>query len=327
MGTMRGRRAFITGITGQDGHYLTQLLEARGTEVLGISRRAARVGNATIREVDVTDTNAVRSIISDFAPDECYHLAAYHRSSAVATHLSESQEELEHLRVNLFATHGLIEALAELRPSCKLLLAGSCHMFGAVETEMQSEATPFMPNSPYGITKVAAWQFAKLYRERRGLFCAMAILYNHESPLRGPTFVTARIAEGAARIACDQAGELVLGDLSARVDWGFAGDYAAAMWRMLQHDKPEDFVVASGQLHTVQDFVQLAFDHVGIDWRRHVREQGTMHKPVHSGVYHGDISKIRAKLGWTPSTDLATIAASMVDHHLAKIRTARGTSA
>jgi GDPmannose 4,6-dehydratase len=315
---MIAQRALITGASGQDGYYLAKLLRNKGIEVLGVDRRTSSLEGVTVRSVDITDVSALRELIREFAPDECYHLAAYHRSSAVATHLSEAEEESEYLRSNLAATHHLMQMLRELRASCKLFLAGSCHMFGEVRLSPQSEATPFNPNSPYGITKVAAWHFARMYRERRLLFCAMGILYNHESPRRGPDFVTTRIAQGVAEIVRKKRESLVIGNLAALVDWGFAGDYVEAMWRMLQHDEPDDFIVASGELHSVQDFVEVAFTHVGLDWRQYVRQQQGVHTPVQLGVYHGDISKIRAKLGWKPTTDFKSIVTMMVDHHLAQ---------
>jgi GDPmannose 4,6-dehydratase len=310
------RRALVTGASGQDGYYLSRLLRERGTEVLAIDR-AAVSGDPEVRVLDVTDRRAMRAVIEEFAPHEFYHLAAYHRSSAVAPELSDLDEEREYVRVNFLTTQDLLHALRELCPSCRLFLAGSCHMFGAVQSELQDEATPFVPNSAYGITKVASWHLAKMYRERGLLFCSMGILYNHESPRRGPGFVTTRIAQGVAEIVRKERDHLVVGNLAARVDWGFAGDYVEAMWRMLQHDEADDFVVASGALHRVQDFIEIAFGHVGLDWRAYVREDAGVHRAVHAGVYHGDTAKIRAKLGWRPATSFEQLVRMMVDHHLA----------
>lgn len=312
---MVGKRALITGISGQDGFYLAELLAQKGMEVLGIDQTAVPVAGAQVRTLDVTNSAALRDLIANFAPDECYHLAAYHRSSSVAV-ASERDDEQRNLAVNLSATHSLLRAIIELRPSCRVFIAGSCHMFGTVASSPQTEQTPFQPNSPYGIAKVAVCQLARMYRQRRLLFCSMGILYNHESPRRSPDFVSSRIARSVVEILRKKRSELVLGSLTAQVDWGFAGDYVEAMWRMLQHDQGDDFIVASGSLHRVQDFVELAFQHVGLDWRRYVKEDAATYRPVQCGVYQGDITKIRNVLGWKPTTELPALVAMMVDHEL-----------
>jgi GDPmannose 4,6-dehydratase len=309
------KRALITGISGQDGRYLASLLSRRGIEVLGVDLHPATVEGAVVRAVDITDARAIRTIVEEFAPDECYHFAAYHRSSALRTERADEEED-NYVRVNFVATHRLLQALRSARPSCRFFLAGSCHMFGAVETMPQTEATPYLPNSAYGITKLAAWNFAKMYRDRGDLFCSLGILFNHESPLRALDFVTARIARGVAEIVHKKRDHLVIGNLAAQVDWGFVGDYVDAMRRILQHDEPDEFIIASGSLHTVGEFVAAAFEHVGLDWRAYVREDPGVHKPVQPGTYHGDISKIRTKLGWEPTTPFASLVAMMVDHHL-----------
>ena len=294
--------------------------------MLGLDREVSTCTGFSAQAIDITDPDELRSVIQRFAPDECYHLAAHHRSSAATTEdaLSEANDEREHIRVNLLATLRLLQLLREIRPSCRVFLAGSCHMFGAVRSSIQTESTPFCPHASYGITKVAAWHFAKSYRERGLLFCSMGILYNHESPRRASHFLSARIAQGVVDIVKRRTDHLVVGNLSAAVDWGFAGDYVDAMWRMLQHEEPDDFIVASGELHRVKDFVELAFEHVGLDWHSYVRQDSSVYRPVHDGVYHGDISKIRQRLGWTPTTSFKALVGMMVDDRLSRDERARG---
>jgi GDPmannose 4,6-dehydratase len=307
------RRALITGASGQDGHYLARHLTGRRREVLGVSRRmpAEPVGrNVTL---DITRHDDLRRLLQDFVPDEIYHLAAYHRSSAAAgVTTSEAEEEELYFRHNVEATRALLRAALELQPRCRVFLAGSCHVFGDAAEVPQTERTSIRPNSLYGITKACGLWLGRHYRERLGLFCATGILYNHESPLRAPTFVTGRIARAAVVIARGESRELLIGDLEAQVDWGFAGDYVEAMVTMLEADVPDDFIVASGRLHRVRDFVEVAFDHVGLDWRKYVRESPDVHRPVARTVYHGDITAIR-RLGWQPRVTLEELARGMVD--------------
>lgn len=309
-----GRRALITGASGQDGYYLTRCLAARGREVLGIDRQAPdEEGVGGHRTIDITAPDQVRAVLADFAPDEIYHLAGYHRSSAAQVSVSEAEEEGIYFRVNVEATRGLLRATHELLPRSRVFLAGSSHMFGHAEESPQSERTPVRPNSLYGITKANNLWLGRYYRDTLGLYCAMGILYNHESPRRGPTFVTARIARAAARIARGQEQEeLVLGDLEAQVDWGFAGDFAEAMVSMLEAERAQDFIIASGRLHRVRDFVEIAFAHVGLDWRRHVRQGAGVHQPVARAVYHGDITAIRG-IGWAPRVSFEELVHQMVD--------------
>lgn len=307
------RRALVTGASGQDGHYLTRVLVARRREVLGVSRRMPDqpVGRHVV--LDVADHAGLRALVADFAPDEIYHLAAYHRSSATRTDLSPAVEEELYFHHNTEATRALLRMVLELRPGCRVFLAGSCHVFGETEELPQTERTPIRPNSLYGITKAGNLWLGRYYRETLGLFCATGILYNHESPLRGPTFVTTRIAEAAARIARGQTEELVLGDLEAQVDWGFAGDYVEAMVAMLETPVADDFIVAGGGLRRVRDFVEIAFGHLGLDWRRHVRQGEGVHRPVATTVYHGDITAIGERLGWRPRLPFEELVRQMVD--------------
>jgi GDPmannose 4,6-dehydratase len=306
------KRALITGASGQDGHYLAALLLARGTEVIGVSRASG---------CDITDGAALDALVEKVRPDECYHLAAHHRSSSAAPENDRDAlaAEPRYLDVNLTATQGLLAALARHSPRCRVFLAGSCHMFGQAAETPQNERTPFLPNSLYGITKVAALHLGRMYRQRHGLFCATGILYNHESPRRGPEFVTTRLARGAVEVARGRAPSVVVGGLEAQVDWGFAGDYVEAMWRMLQAPRADDYVIATGTLHSVREFAALAFARVGLDWRAHVHEAPDAHRPVAAAIYCGDITKIRAELGWSPTTSFAELVHRMVDHYAAAL--------
>ncbi|MDX2053227.1 MAG: GDP-mannose 4,6-dehydratase [Polyangiaceae bacterium] len=308
------RRALITGVSGQDGYYLARHLLDRGREVLGVSRGRPSHPAGTHRVLDISEHAKLRELISEFAPDEIYHLAAYHRSSAAGVSLSEKEEEELYFRNNIESTRALLRATLELRPRCRIFLAGSCHLFGNAQVSPQSETTPIRPNSLYGITKANNFWLGQYYRQSLGMFCATGILYNHESPLRGPTFVTTKIASAAARIAAGLEEELVLGDLDAQVDWGFAGDYVEAMVHMLEGDEPEDLIIGSGELHRVRDFAELAFAHVGLDWRLHVRQADGLHHPVARTVYFGDTTRIR-KRGWAPRVPFPELVRQMVDAH------------
>jgi GDPmannose 4,6-dehydratase len=289
---------------------------AQGREVLGLSRQPPREPAGRHATLDITRGDEVRAVLADFAPDEIYHLAGYHRSSAAEVSVTEAEEERLYFRNNIEATRELLRAAHELVPRTRVFLAGSCHVFGHAEESPQSERTPLRPNSLYGISKATSLWLGRYYRETLGLFCATGILYNHESPRRGPTFVTARIARAAARIARGEERELVVGNLEAQVDWGFAGDYVEAMVRMLEAPAAGDFVIASGELHRVRDFVEIAFDYVGLDWREHVRQSAGVHQPVAAAVYHGDITAIR-RLGWAPRMSFEELVRGMVDAHRA----------
>jgi GDPmannose 4,6-dehydratase len=307
------RRALVTGASGQDGHYLTRHLVERGREVLGVSRRLPDDPAGRHLALDITDHAGLRAVLADFAPDEIYHLAAYHRSSAARTDLSPADEQELYFRHNVDATRALLRSALELRPDCRVFLAGSCHLFGETDERPQNERTPIRPNSVYGITKASNLWLGRYYRQSLGLFCATGILYNHESPLRGPSFVTARIVRAAARIARGEKERLALGDLEAQVDWGFAGDYVQAMVAMLEASLADDFIIASGALHRVRDFVETAFAHLGLDWRQHVEQQDGVHRPVAKTVYHGDITAIGSRLGWQPRLPFEELVRQMVD--------------
>ena len=233
--------------------------------------------------------------------------------------MSDGKNRLTPPLIVLASTRALLlRAIRTHRPACRVFLAGSCHMFGDPDHAPQTEDTPFRPTSLYGITKTAAAQLGRVYREQHGLFVCTGILYNHESPLRGPSFVTTRIVRGAVEIKRGLRTVLLLGDLDARVDWGYAGDYVGAMRRMLAADCAEDFVIASGELQSVRDLVERVFERVGVDWRPHVGQDATAHRPVSRAVYHGDPSRIRDRLGWTPTTSFDALVALLVDAELAR---------
>lgn len=308
------RRALITGISGQDGTYLTQYLLGEGTAVSGCSRSGRGPVGAEVRAIDIADHSAVREFVRRVKPTECYHLATYHSSSASGTVRERADEDLAFL-INVEATRNLMRVLREESPVCRLFLAGSCQMFGDVDQAPQDEQTPFRPNNLYAITKVTACELGRFYRKKGDLFCSTGILYNHESPLRGDNFVTTRIAREAIRILKGQAQELVVGNLSAKVDWGFAGDYVRAMCGALRVSSPEDYVIATGELHAVRDFVAIAFGYLGLDWTHHVREDPNAYAPAARANYCGNASKARDNLGWAPRVRFEELVRMMVDHH------------
>jgi GDPmannose 4,6-dehydratase len=307
------QRALITGISGQDGTYLTQHLLEKGTTVWGCSRSGRAPAGATVRAIDIADHSAIRELAREIRPTECYHLATYHSSSASGTMHERADEDLTFL-TNVEATRNLMRVLRDECPACRLFLAGSCQMFGDVDRTPQDEQTPFRPNNLYAITKATVCELGRFYRNRGDLFCSTGILYNHESPLRGVNFVTTRIAREAVGILNGQARELVIGNLSAKVDWGFAGDYVRAMRGALQASTPEDYVIATGELHTVGDFVATAFGYLGLDWTRHVREDPSAYAPAARANYCGNAAKARDNLGWAPRVRFEGLVRMMVDH-------------
>lgn len=313
------KTALVTGITGQDGSYLAELLLARGYRVAGLVRStsaertwriASVVKRLTLVPVDLDSYPAVRQAVADLAPDECYHLAGHSFVSFAA------EDEFATLQTNLRGTHHLLSALREARPSCRFFLAASSEVFGnAVETP-QRETTPFAPRSIYGISKVASMHLARHYREAHGLFASCGILFNHESPRRGEEFVTRKIALAAARIKLGQAESLALGNLDAQRDWGHAQDFVEAMWRMLQRDRPEDYVLATGVTHSVRDFVDAAFGHLGLDYRNHVTVDPRFVRPADSVVLRGDAARAQRELDWRPTHTFEQLVKEMVQADL-----------
>lgn len=309
------RTALVTGISGQDGSYLAELLLASGYRVVGTTRHRAdaapwRIAHladrVALEEVDLRDAEAARAVVAHVAPDEVYHLGAASRVDESWRHPTES------LVANAGSTANLLDAVRNERPSAKLLIASSCEIFGKPETGPQNERTPLAPATPYGVSKAAAYWLTVNYRESHGVFAASAILYNHESPRRGANFVTRKITLGAARIAAGLERSLTLGNLEGRRDWGFAGDYADAMWRMLQLDRPRDMVIGTGVSHSVRDFCERAFALVGLDYRQHVVADRSLFRPVDTTALVADPRLAREALDWTPATDFDALVAMMV---------------
>jgi GDPmannose 4,6-dehydratase len=315
------RRALITGITGQDGSYLAELLLDKGYDVYGLVRRASspnleRIGHLqdriTLLGGDMLDSASLLEALEAARPDEIYNLAA---QSFVATSWQQPQLTSE---VTAVGVTRLLDAVRRVTPQARFYQASSSEMFGLVQAVPQSETTPFYPRSPYGVAKVYGHWITVNYRESWGLHASSGILFNHESPRRGLEFVTRKITDGVARIKLGLANELVLGNLDARRDWGFAGDYVRAMWLMLQQDTPGDYVIATGETHSVQAFCEFAFGHVGLDWREFVRQDPRFMRPAEVDLLVGDAARARAVLGWEPQVQLPQLVAMMVDADMAR---------
>jgi GDPmannose 4,6-dehydratase len=316
-------RALITGVTGQDGSYLAELLLAKGYEVVGMVRRTSHHSYERIEHLldrieivaaDLLDQHSLTIVLQDTRPDEVYNLAA---QSYVPT--SWSQPVLTGEFTALGVTR-ILEAIRLVHPSARFYQASSSEMFGKVTETPQHEGTSFYPRSPYGVAKVYGHWITVNYRESYGLYAVSGILFNHESPRRGIEFVTRKVTDGVARIKLGLARELRLGNLDARRDWGFAGDYVDAMWRMLQRDHPEDYVVGSGETHSVRELVETAFARVGLDYRDHVVSDPRFYRPAEVDLLLADPSKARRELGWTPKIGFAELVAMMVDADLERLR-------
>jgi GDPmannose 4,6-dehydratase len=320
--------ALITGITGQDGSYLAQQLLEKGYEVYGLVRRLSTPNESRIRESidrlvllegDLTDQSSLNVAVQTAMPDEVYNLAA---QSFVAT--SWNQPVLTGDVTGLGVVR-ILEAVRHLSPDARFYQASSSEMFGTSPQQLKSEITPFHPRSPYAVAKVYGHYATINYRESYGLYCCNGICFNHESPRRGIEFVTKKISDGVARIACGRANELRLGNLDVRRDWGFAGDYVRAMWLMLQRDEPDDYVIATGESHSVRDFAALAFDHVGLNWEKYVKIDERFMRPAEVPDLKGDASKARVELGWAPETPFKTLVHMMVDSDVARYSLADGS--
>jgi len=318
------KRALITGITGQDGSYLAEHLLGLGYEVHGLVRRVAleaqelrfgRIAHLLDRLVlhpaSLESYPSLFHVISRHEFDECYHLAA---QSFVAESFTDG---FSTMNTNINGTHYMLAALRELRPQCRFYFAGSSEMFGKVREVPQSENTPFHPRSPYGISKVAGFDLTRNYRESYGMFACSGILFNHEGPRRGFEFVTRKITSTAARIKLGLASELRLGNLDAKRDWGHAADYVKAMHLILQHSEPDDFVVATGETHSVREFCEAAFAHLGLDYTDHVKVDERFFRAAEVDLLVGDATKAREVLGWTPTKSFHDLVRDMVDADLA----------
>ncbi len=322
MSTAGAPRALITGITGQDGSYLADLLLEEGYEVFGMIRRSSteaseRIlhleGRVEFLQADLLDQASLQQALREARPREVYNLAA---QSFVPT--SWSQPVLTTEFTALGVTR-MLEAVRAIDPGIRFYQASSSEMFGKVREIPQNETTPFYPRSPYGVAKAYGHFLTVNYRESYGMFAASGILFNHESPRRGREFVTRKITDGVARIKLGLAHELRLGNLDSRRDWGYAPDYVRAMWMMLQQDEADDFVIATGKMHTVQDAVEIAFGHVGLDWHDHVVVDAALIRPAEVDQLLGDASKARRVLGWEPRVSFDELIQLMVDADLARL--------
>ncbi len=332
------RKALITGITGQDGSYLAELLLGKGYEVHGVIRRASTFNTGRIDPIysdphlnktalklhygDLSDASALARLIGKVAPDEIYNLAAQ-------SHVRVSFDNPEYTTdITATGTVRLLEAIRETGIQPRFYQASSSEMFGLVQEVPQRETTPFYPRSPYGCAKVYAHWITVNYRESYGLHASSGILFNHESPRRGETFVTRKITRAVAHIAAGLQDKLYLGNLDAKRDWGYAKEYVEAMWLMLQQDEPDDYVIATNETHTVREFLEAAFGHAGLDWNKYVEIDPRYYRPAEVDLLIGDYSKARKRLGWAPKTKFTDLVKLMVeadvqrlkDHREGKIR-------
>lgn len=316
---MPTKKALITGVNGQDGSYLAELLLSKGYEVHGFVRRVGleaperrleRVvglrGAIQLHPASLESYAAMYRAIANIKPDECYHLAA---ASFVSY---EFDDEFSTLTANINGTHYLLASLKDIVPYCRFYFAGTSEMFGAAEASPQDEGTRFRPRSIYGISKLAGFELTRNYRERYGVHASSGILFNHESPRRGHEFVTRKITSTVARILAGQSTELRLGNLEPLRDWGDAREYVNAMWRMLQQDKADDYVIATGRLHSVRDFVEIAFSSVGLDWQKYVVVDPSFYRPAEKIPLCGNPTKAKEQLGWEATTDFAELVREMV---------------
>src|SRR5438034_10934988 len=324
------KRALITGITGQDGSYLAELLLDKGYEVHGVVRRSSTesferiqhlTDKVTLIQADLLDPSSLVDALEEAQPDELYNLGA---QSFVPTSWRQPVLTAEFTAVGVTR---LLEAMRRVNPDIRFYQASSSEMFGKVREVPQSETTPFYPRSPYGVAKAYGHFITVNYRESYGLFAVSGILFNHESPRRGLEFVTRKISDGVARIKLGLADELRLGDLEPKRDWGYAGDYVRAMWLMLQQDEPKDYVIATGERHSVREFVELAFGHAGLDWERHVVSDPAFLRPAEVDQLVGDSSKARGELGWEPRTSFRELVELMVDADLERVAASQGAGA
>ena len=330
---MSKKKALITGITGQDGSYLTEELLGLGYEVHGLVRRVAleaperrtdRISHLldkiTLHPASLESYPSIFHIVSRYDFDECYHLAA---QSFVAESFADG---FSTMNTNINGTHYMLAALRELRPKCRFYFAGSSEMFGKVHEVPQRESTPFHPRSPYGISKVAGFDLTRNYREAYDMFCVNGILFNHEGPRRGFEFVTRKISNTVARIKLGVASELRLGNLEAQRDWGHAKDYVHAMYLMLQQPEPDDYVVATGTAHSVAEFCELAFAEVRLDYRKYIVTDERFRRPAEVDQLIGDASKAREVLGWTPKYTFEELVREMVHSDMEAVARSLGSN-
>jgi len=324
------KKALITGIDGQDGSYLSEFLLKKGYQVHGMVRRVALedqehhlwrirhiLNKIILHPASLESYPSIFKLVEKVNPDECYHLAA---QSFVSYSF---EDEFSTINTNINGTHFVLSAVKEQAPKCKFYFAASSEMFGLVRETPQTEKTPFHPRSPYGISKVAAFDLTRNYREAYGLFACNGILFNHESPRRGFEFVTRKITNKVAEIKLGLDKELRLGNLDAKRDWGFAGDYVKAMWLMLQENKPDDYVIATGETHSVKEFAELAFAYVGLNWKKYTVIDKTYYRPAEVHLLKGDYSKARKKLGWKPAVNFEMLVKMMVDADIERLKSTK----
>ena len=316
------KRAVISGITGQDGSYLAELLLANGYEVFGVVRRSSApnywriehlLDRITLRPADLLDQLSLLRLIQDVKPHEFYNLAAMSFVPA------SWDQPLLTGDFNAMGVTRLLEAVRQVDPAIKIYQASSSEMYGRVREVPQTELTPFYPRSPYGVSKVFGHYITVNYRESYGLFAVSGILFNHESPRRGLEFVTRKVTDGVARIKLGLANDLALGNLDAKRDWGFAGDYVRAMWTMLQQPQADDYVIATGISHSVKDLVEVAFGHAGLEWQQYVRVDPGLLRPAEVDHLIGDASKAKRVLGWQPNVTFEALIRMMVDEDLIRL--------
>jgi GDPmannose 4,6-dehydratase len=321
------KRAIITGITGQDGSYLAELLLEKGYEVFGVVRRASAsnywriepiLGRIHLRPADLLDQLSLIRVIDEVRPHELYNLAAM---SFVPASWDQPMLTGE---FNSQGVTRVLEAVRQIDTTIRIYQASSSEMFGKVRETPQTELTPFYPRSPYGVSKVFAHYITVNYRESYDLFAVSGILFNHESPRRGLEFVTRKVTDGVARIKLGLSDHLTLGNLDAHRDWGYAGDYVRAMWLMLQQDRAEDYVIATGESHSVRELVEVAFGHAGLDWQKYVRLDTRLLRPAEVEHLIGDSTKARAELGWRPEVDFTSLIRIMVDADLERCSREQG---
>jgi GDPmannose 4,6-dehydratase len=321
--TKKAKKALITGITGQDGSYLAEFLLDKGYEVHGIVRRVAiehpqarmwrirhLLDRIQLHSASMESYASLFDIVCTVKPDECYHLAA---QSFVSYSF---EDEFSTINTNLNGTHYMLSAVKRQAPRCRFYFAASSEMFGHVKETPQKETTPFHPRSPYGISKLAGFELTRNYREAYGLFALSGILFNHESPRRGAEFVTRKITSSAARIKLGLEQEVRLGNLDAKRDWGHSRDYVRAMWLMLQQDEPDDYVVATGESHSVGEFLEAAFRYVNLDYRQYLVIDKGLYRPSEVVTLQGDYSKARKKLNWRPKVTFQDLVDEMVENDL-----------
>jgi GDPmannose 4,6-dehydratase len=318
------RRAFITGITGQDGSYLAEILLEKGYEVYGMIRRSSSFNTARVDHIfgdielvfgDLSDGSVLNQLMRTIRPDEVYNLGAQ-------SHVRVSFDVPEYTAdTDAMGTLRLLDAIREEGVQCRFYQASSSEMFGQVREVPQTEETPFHPRSPYGVSKVFSYWITRNYREAYRMYAVNGILFNHESPRRGPTFVTRKITRAVGAILRGEQNELRLGNLDAKRDWGYAKDYMDGAWRMLQADEPEDFVLATGETHSVREFLEAAFGYAGLDWEEYVTIDERYFRPAEVDLLIGDYSKAKEKLGWEPSVRFEELVRMMVDadRELAKL--------